>query len=388
MLRQIPVLTLFALFFRLQGQTSFSTFEFYGQHVVLPSTGALSRIVFPSAGIQSKTLNGVLNEMDRAGNVCVKVLKNRCTELELDNLGYFQLLKSFSLQCFPAQTPNFRKALVWYGLRQAGIDAILAGNESYLNLFVRMENTPDGGFSLTHKGVRYISASVDNIAFSQLEVWSPDLFKDSAREALQLDMYHTPRLGKELVFKPRPFVAGGGEHVLYACFNLHLVNYLNDLPSFRIGSYLYTLPPGAESLRCLDDSIRQWLSGQTYAQSLSFLLEMVQNAFPYKADSAYRTREKRNFVEQTLADDFVDCEDKAAFFCFLVNRYLSASTVLLYSRDKSHVACGIELPDKATNFSFKYLNRPYLICEPSFYGLKPGETELSIEDMRSMEIYN
>jgi len=236
--------------------------------------------------------------------------------------------------------------------------------------------------------LRYISASVDNIAFSQLEVWSPELLRDSGRSALELNMYHSPRLGKNMVFKPRPFVALGGEHVLYACYNRHIVNYLNDLPSFRIGSYLYTFPPADESLACIDDSVRVWLKGLSYNQSLSFLLEMVQNAFPYKADSAYRPREKRNFVDQTLADDFVDCEDKAAMFCFLANRYLSASTVLLYSRDRSHVACGIELPEKASNYNLRYNNKFYMICEPAFYGLKPGETELSPEDIRSLEIFN
>ena len=388
MLRHAHILILFMVCQTASAQSVFNAFDFYGQRVELPSTAALGGMVFPSAGLQNKSINGALKEMDRNALSCIEELRRRGNQMELDNLGYFQLLKAFSVHCFPAQTPNFRKALVWYGLRHSSIDAILAGNDSYLNLFVRMENTPDGGFALTHKGLRYISASVDNIAFSQLEVWSPELLRDSGRSALELNMYHSPRLGKNMVFKPRPFVALGGEHVLYACYNRHMVNYLNDLPSFRIGSYLYTFPPADESLACIDDSVRVWLKGLSYNQSLSFLLEMVQNAFPYKADSAYRPREKRNFVEQTLADEFVDCEDKAAMFCFLANRYLSASTVLLYSRDRSHVACGIELPEKASNYNLRYNNKFYMICEPAFYGLKPGETELSPEDIRSLEIFN
>jgi hypothetical protein len=138
----------------------------------------------------------------------------------------------------------------------------------------------------------------------------------------------------------------------------------------------------------MNDSLVVWLKGKTYAEKLSFLLTLVQGAFPYKADRDYRSHEKRNCVEQTLADEFVDCEDKAALFCYLVNKYLYAETVLLYCKKATHVCCAIELPEKSPGYTFKYFGKPYLVCEPAFAGLKPGETSLSKDEILHLEIFN
>lgn len=369
--------------------TEMMQFGFYGRVVNVSVNTGLKTLDFPSGSYSYITVARALNrmhELDAAASFAE--LRKQAREFSLDNVGLFQLFKVFSMRCFPNQSMEFRKALAWYGLRDAGIDAILAGNEAYLNLFVRMDNSPDGGFSLTHNGVKYTSATADKIAYSKLEVWRLQLLQDSAREPLQLDMYNMPHLGGRVVEKQRVFEVGDKTYTLNTRYNEDVVEYLNDLPSFRIGSYLYTLQPTETAQTSMDDSLQVWLSGKTYEQKLGFLLALVQEAFPYKADLDYRRREKRNFVEQSLADDFLDCEDKAALFCYLVNKYLSAETVLLYSRSQTHVACAIELPEKAPGFTFKYMGKPYLICEPAYSGLKPGETELTPDEIRMLEIFN
>lgn len=373
----------------LQAATENMQFAFYGRLVTVRVNQELRSFSFPAGEFSYVTVARALNRMhELEAAASMADLKKQAKEFSLDNIGLFQLIKVFTVRCFPNQTMEFRKSLAWYGLRDAGIDAVLAGNEQYLNLFVRMENSPDGGFSLNHNGQKYTSATADKITFSKLEVWRLQLLQDSAREALQLDMYNMPVLGGRIVEKQRVFEVGDKTYTLNTRYNQDVVEYLNDLPSFRIGSYLYTLQPTEEAQVSMDDSLTVWLMGKTYDEKLAFLLALVQNAFPYKADLDYRRREKRNFVEQSLADDFLDCEDKAALFCYLANKYLSAETVLLYSRSQTHVACAIELPEKAPGFTFKYMNKPYLICEPAFSGLKPGETELTPDEIRLLEIFN
>lgn len=363
-------------------------FMFYGRMVSVPVPEKVINLEFPQKDFNYISVARALNSIHEAGfSTSVSALQRSAKEYQLDNVGLFQLFKVFSVRCFPGQTMPFRKAIVWYALRQSGIDAIVAGNESYFNLFVRMENSPDGGFNLTHQGQKYTSATADKIAFSHLEVWRLQLLQDSAREPLQLDMYNTPVLGNRVVQKQRTFSVGDKNYTLNTRYNVDVVEYLNDLPSFRIGSYLYTLQPTETAQASMDDSLRIWLKGKSYNEQLSFLLAMVQNAFPYKADLDYRRREKRNFVEQSLADEFLDCEDKAALFCYLAHKYLGAETILLYSRSQTHVACAIALPQKAPGFTFRYQGQPYLICEPAFQGLKPGETDLTQDEIMRLEIF-
>lgn len=384
----IWVLVLFLPAF-VKAEKTLMQFPFYGRMVSVNVSMELKSFAFPEEKFEYILVSKNLNEINKLKlGESIEELRAQSKSFSLDNIGYFQLLKFFSASCFPNQTNNFRKAIVWFGLRQAGIDAILAGNETYFNLFVRMENSPDGGFAVTHQGKKYTSASIDKIPFSALEVYRLQLMQDSAMEALQLDMYNTPQLGHTIKSKSRTFNYGNKTFTLNTKYNSDVVNYMNDLPSFKIGSYLYTVEPSAEAQKSMDDSLAHWLVGKTYNEKLSFILALVQNAFPYKADADYRNREKRNFVEQTMADDYIDCEDKAALFCYLVNKYLSAETVLLYSKSATHVCCAIELPENAPGYTFKYYGKPYMVCEPAFEGLKPGETELSKDEIMHLEVFN
>lgn len=363
-------------------------FMFYGRLVNVNVPEELLKADFPLSGYNYITVARALNHIHDVGlSSSIDELRQQAKIFQLDNVGLFQLFKVFSVRSFPNQSVPFRKAIAWYALRYSGIDAIVAGNENYFNLFVRMENSPDGGFNLTHQGKKFTSATIDKLEYSHLEVWKLQLLQDSAREPLQLDMYNTPQLGSNVVAKQRNFTVGDKSFTLNTRYNADVVNYLNDLPSFRIGSYLYTLQPSATAQASMDDSIVVWLKGKTYTEQLNFLLALVQEAFPYKADLDYRRREKRNFVEQSLADEFLDCEDKAALFCYLANKHLGAETILLYSRSQTHVACAIALPDKAPGYSFRYKGRPYLICEPAFQGLRPGETELTQDEIMRIEIF-
>jgi len=364
-------------------------FPFYGKTVTVNIPNELIDFSFPENNFDYILVSRNLNEIHKLKlNETIDELRQQSKDFSLDNIGYFQLLKYFSASCFPKQTNNFRKAIVWYGLRQGGVDAVLGGNTAYFNLFVRMENSPDGGFAITHQGKKYVSASVDKIQYASLEIYRLQLMQDSAAEALQLDMYNTPLLGHTIKSKTRTFSYGNQTFTLNTKYNSDVVNYLNDLPSFRIGSYLYTLAPSEEAQKSMDDSLEIWLKNKTYGEKLTFILALVQNAFPYKADADYRKSEKRNFVEQTMADEYIDCEDKAALFCYLVNKYLGAETVMLYSKSATHVCCAIELPEKAPGFTFKYFGKPYLVCEPAFEGLKPGETELTKDEIMHLEVFN
>lgn len=364
------------------------TFDFYGRSVELEAEAALTQFQFNNRELNYYKVSSQLKAMHALGlDHTFRKLEKSAKEMSLDNLGYLQLLKVFSMKAFPEQTPAFRISLVWYGLRHKGIDALLAGQNDYINLFVRMDQEMDGGFSMTHLGKKYYSATRE-IPYSALEVYRLPLLQDSSYNGIEIIGNSLPNLGNNIASKPRSFWYGNREYKLSTKYNADLVNYMNDLPRFRVGRHMYLVKTSPEAGKSLDDSLVVWMKNMSQSEKQSFLLALVQKAFPYKADRDYRKYEKRNFIEQTLADDFTDCEDKAALYCYLAEKYLNAKTILIYSKNLQHVNCAVEMPANAPGYSFKYGNKPYLIMEPAFSGYKPGETDMLLSDLEKAVIFD
>lgn len=369
------------------GMLHAASFDFYGVYVQIPATEKINAVNFP-AKVNSNNLNLFVNKLQNAqADDAFRSLKFQADKMQLDDLGYFQLLKYYSYREFPSQTADFRKVLVWYGLRFNKNAAILAGSANYINLFVNLDNPTDGGFYMTRNSARYYSVTTDPMNHAGLQVFEPLRFEDSMAYTLSMNTDLQPKLGREIKERERDFTYGSRQYYLQTKYNAQLVQYLNDLPSFRVGTYLYNLKPSEEAQQSMNDSLVVWLKGKSYSERMAFLLNLVQTAFPYKADRDYRKREKRNFVEQTLADDFTDCEDKAAFFCYLAEKYLNAETAMLYSSSAAHVTAAIALPLEAPGYNFKNNGTPFIICEASFAGYKPGQTDLSKDEILHAEIY-
>lgn len=363
-------------------------FNFYGNTVIVHFDEGLKSISIPDKGLTLKTLNNKLSEMDKLG------LKNTIDELylkgqsfSLDGLGFLQLLKKFTQFAFPNQNFTFKKTVVWYGLRYKKFDAIILGNEDYFNLFIQTDFEADSGFRITEDGKQYISATSEKLKSNRIQIFKPEIFKDSANNPVDFDPFNTPKLGNTTGTKTRVFEYNNRTYIFNGKYNKNLVDYLNELPGFKIGSYMYNFQPSEAAESSINDSMQVWLADKGYREKLDFLLNFVQMAFPYKADTDYRPREKRNFVEQTISDEFTDCEDKAAMFCYLAQKYLFAETVLLYSKQKIHVCCAIELPQNSPGYTFKRDGSPYLVCEPAYQGYKAGETNLSPSEILHLQIY-
>jgi hypothetical protein len=117
-----------------------------------------------------------------------------------------------------------------------------------------------------------------------------------------------------------------------------------------IGSHLFKSDFSKEVKESFD-SIPLWLKGKTEYQKIDFLLTLVDQAFPHSGGDKI---EKENYVEQTMKDDFVDCEDRAAMFCYLVKEFTNFNTSLVVSTDHAW-----SVVSESNNFHDKYI-----MCDP------------------------
>lgn len=363
-------------------------FDFYGRIIEVKVAESLLKMTLPKSNIEEKHVNLELKKYEKKQiDAVFQQLEKKSKEMNLDGLGHLQLLKKFTSHVFSSHSFQVKKLMVWLGLRHSGYDCILASSNQFFNLYIRTDYPQDGGFFIQHQGIEYTSATLENTNETMLDILKPNYCVDSPHHAVNFDPYNTPILGKVIKNRKRKFEFRNKEFTLNTTYNASLTQYLDELPSFTVGTYLYTFEPSEEATKSLDDSIKSWIQTLGYYEQIDFLLSLVQNAFAYKADTDYRKSEKRNFIEQSLADDYTDCEDKAALFCYLVNRYLQAETILLYSKEKTHVCCAIQMPKTATGFNFKRHGNPYMICEPAYIGYKPGETELTANQILKLEVF-
>ena len=118
-------------------------------------------------------------------------------------------------------------------------------------------------------------------------------------------------------------------------------------------------------------SLHKTIAPMKQREALGFLLKFVQS-IPYKTDDENWGYERYSFAEETLYNDFADCEDKVILYATLAKEILNVqSAALLYEKDE-HVAIALKLPANAANFSFTYKGDKYLSAEPSGQGFDLG----------------
>ena len=95
---------------------------------------------------------------------------------------------------------------------------------------------------------------------------------------------------------------------------------------------------------------------------MDYLMRFTRNAFLYEDDQKVFGKEKRMSPEQTLLNEYSDCDDRAALFFYLVKEIFDLPMiVLLYP---THVSIAVKF-DKPRGKTIVYKGNKYSICEPT-----------------------
>ena len=361
------------------------TLNFYGEKVVLQihslnhpklKKGATDQDlrIFQSKLAKTNWAETFLNLNAKAGN------------MDLDDYGKFNLFKSFVLK-YAEGNVFTKKALVYAALRMDGLDAKLAVKEDFFEIYICMKQPTDYGYSFRNEGKTYFSTNPGGVHPEHIQILRDTFYENAGLRPFSINLKRLPKIGTKVKKRDIHFYRKGLEYVSTIKYNEHYVNYLNDMPMLRLGGHLLEAAIENYLFTELDDSVAQWTESMNAFEKQNFLLHMVQQAFSYKADIDYRKHEKRNTVAQSIADDFIDCEDKAVLYLFLADRYTDTKGIMLYSKDKKHVNCALEISQKSAGFSFRYKSKKYLIAEPAFEGYDLSETDFSPGDILRSQVF-
>ena len=297
----------------------------------------------------------------------------------LDDYAAALLLRSLALQC----QGNTQDAVLmsWYLLRQAGYDAILGFASGQPRVYLRLAFLTEGTLFVPWMGKRYTLFHTISGAWRGTErVFLSPSEPQTLAQAVFFRPGVAPRLGTAQAWRSIRFTHGNREYALSLPYRKQWVAYLDDLPVISLGPLFVQGVLSSDARRIASDSLRRWAGGMTRMQQLHLLLSMVQQGFSYRRDRDYLPFDKHNFPEQTLAAAYADCEDKAVLFLSLARDAFRIKGQLLYNETAEHVAAAVELPAQSPGASFSQQGIAYLICEPAFYGFKPGETRLPLRE--------
>lgn len=336
--------------------------DFYGHnlHMVYDhsfSSLKLSRLDQQELAVQASTFRN--NSLKHAAGW----INEHRKDYDLDDMGVNIFLDKFVDQQFSKERKNEKTFIKYLILKELGYDVILTRTASQLNCLGNLSFTPG----------RYIFINYNNKVYKDLDFKKRNqsgkhfIFMDKLKtyKTLSRNVLNLPKINAKKKAKDLHFRYNGTDYDVSAEANESIVEFLGDLPMYKIGKEYTQLRVSSELNRTLMSYLRQQTTDMTQVEKAQFLLAFVQQAIPYGSDYTKYGEERYYYPEQTITAATADCEDKTFLYSYLLKRIAGLNTVALYYELDEHLSIGIEIPNYSDSYSFKYDGKFYIACEPT-----------------------
>lgn len=370
-----------------RGMDYFSKVDFYGQAIQFKYD---SDILY--------TFDDKNNQLDKAisdfivktktSNVCdiIVHIDDYATQYQLDDIGYVQLTKAIIRQVYKGKSVNFQQVLLWRLLDEKGFDVVLGYHNNVISTYGLTDEVVFGTPFVKMDNNRYYDLSFKedkNRSFTK--IYKGHERREEKRRKIKISCFSSPKFTTRVNHKTFNFNYGNGTYSIQGSINQSLTEYLKDLPIISIGKIYVNSGFSAQARETVVHQLAEIASNKPTFEQLNILLKFVQQAIPYKSDQEYLGQEDYSFPEETLRNEFSDCEDKSMLFATLVKEILHIDAVAIYYKELEHVNIALKMPSVKTNYSFMYKGQPYVICEPSSTGLRMGQTHQEYVDALSAD---
>ena len=353
--------------------------NFYGRQV---SIAVDPKLKLKSAGVEEKDVADYFLRIAKCReetNALWTQVDDVVDQFGLNEWGYFCLVREVSEKMF--DNVNDRVLFCFYMLRnEGGFKARLArGKDSgSLTLLVALDNSKEV-YSYTFfrfaddetgaKKVKYYTVYGGGKA--KEAVYSYDFCKqDADKKQMRLDFDKVLNMGECDVMRTLQLTKNKSVKLPY---NKAHMAYLDDVPMTVFPIYFMS-PVSIEAQRVLQKNFNEMKSEYAPAQFIQMLLHFVQTAFDYKTDEEQFGYEKYFYPEEVIGYPYSDCEDRAALFAWLVQKYTNAKVIGL--QYEGHVATAVWFGDDAevSGDGFMYGGKKYYVCDPTYINASIGMT--------------
>ena len=353
--------------------------NFYGRQI---SIAVDPKLKLKSTGIEEKEVADYFSKIAKCGDETHALwteITKVVNDFGLNEWGYFCLVREVSEKMF--DNVNDRSLFCFYMLRnEGGFKTRLARGKvsGSLTLLIALDNSKEV-YSYTYfrfaddetgtKKVKYYTVYGGGKANEA--VYSYDFCKqDTEKKQMRLDFDKILNMGECDV--NRTLKLTKDKNVTLPYNKAHMA-YLNDVPMTVFPIY-FTSPVSIEAQKVLQKNFNEMKSEYSPVQFIQVLLHFVQTAFDYKTDEEQFGYEKYFYPEEVIGYPYSDCEDRAALFAWLVQKYTNAKVIGL--QYEGHVATAVWFGDDADiqGDGFMYGGKKYYVCDPTYINASIGMT--------------
>lgn len=341
----------------------FSTFSFYGSVIDTPILSSKPRL---TGGEINK--NQIANYFrENADNeeliTAIYHLKKQAIDKNLNAWGNLSILQEASMVYYT--TNNERILFIWLALVKTGYDAIVGYNNKDIYLLVNFDISVYYTYYLNKDGKNYYLITLPGQIAKQESLVSFTNEYPATLNPVSLIISTYPLLASN----PKTRDLCYNNKTLNINYNQNIVDFYNNYPACELSVYFGLAPSKLvmESFEIFFDPI---FKGINDSEKLLILLDFVQTAFPYGSDDTQFGAENYLFAEETIANNYSDCEDRAILLAQLIRHFTALNAIgLVFS---GHVSLAVTIPDDIEGTYVEYNNSKYYIADPTYIGAKLG----------------
>ena len=338
-------------------------FGFYGKRLSVPYDPEIKQL-FPRR-YDRRTVSKWWMQCSRTGyGPLVKGLLQTKRELELNDWGYFQLVKQAARTLAP-DNPQHALLLAWFIMIHSGYDTkVASGGGSLHLLFPAVQQVYERKYLKAGERTYYFDRPTSVNTFQTYDYIFPE-----ATRKIDFRMRREPLLGPGVSRRNIAFSWHGQRYDFQVVSETENIRFLQDYPMTVLSVYFHASLPEA-TRQSLVAALAPVLKNRDQAEKLDFLLSFVQNGFAYETDRQQFGHEKFFFPEEILYYKGSDCEDRAVFFSWLVRTFLHLKVIGLVYPD--HVATAVALPGETGGDYVMFLGQKYVVADPTYIGAPVG----------------
>ncbi len=310
---------------------------------------------------------------------------------KLNDWLYYQLIRKTAQQLSPKAENYSRYTLYkWFLMTKSGYDAKVAiGNNQIIFYVKNDEDISDIPFFMID-GNKYMCLNYHDYGklFSREETYKTVPIKiDEAISAFSYKVTRMPEFkledyeDKQIAFNYKQRVYHFSVKV-----NKEIDAIFANYPGVNFETY-FNIPLSEATHKSLIPILKANLKGMNEKKGVDYLMRFTRYAFLYENDDEIFGKEKRLSPEQTLLNQYSDCDDRAALFFYLVKEIYNLPMIaLLYP---THVTMAVQFDKPIGSSSIVYNGKAYTVCEPTpqLKDLKIGELDKSLKGKTYEVVY-
>lgn len=289
-------------------------------------------------------------------------------EKQLDDWLFYQLIRTAAESISPKKENYHLYTLYkWFLLNRTGYAAVTRLRNDTLLLYVQSNENVFDIPSMLYNQEQYICLNYhdygSNIDFKQGRFQDIQIVKrGDATKGFSYKINRMPDFNPDSYeVKPIHFAYGQRNYEFKVKVNKSVNKLFNNYPSVEYAMQ-FTAPLSNATYQSLIPALKQTVAKMNQKKGVDYLMHLTRSSFAFENDATLYGKDKRFSPEQTLFSEYSDCEDRAAFFFYLVKEiYNLPMIVLSYPQ---HVTVAIQFDTPQGN-PIVYKGNQYWVCEPT-----------------------